>query len=614
MRPARRQRRARRSSSPRPGPRARSSRMPPVTSFSRPSCSRPRRTRRPRTRPRPSARRSRRWWARSSRAAATARRPAPATAARRARFTCSSAALLLLAHRDQPRVGLRGHRTDLAQLFDVVVAELVAVAVQDVDDALADREHARGRRLRLGDAEHLVEVRVHRRWRDLAGEHAGLGRDRGLDDRRRIEWDQQVLDVRAPGQVADRLPAERELIAHREKDGASKRTDRIAEQRVDHRVAIRHGRARGERVIGGERLARRLGDRLRDRRRRRAMWPDGRRALGGCRIVGIEGLEEIFGIELERLRVVEHLGELRRAQLRPGARRGHRRRGRGQEQADGGARRSFEHRARRDRDAELEPEIHGQRFEIDEAVLEQHGAESAAIPGLGRQRLLELGLGQSTVAQQHLAEPHPSATVARRFHPPKFASRRRIYKPAGVSRASWYSSGVRYAPLAVAIIAASCGGRKTDRAPEPTPVPGQPPVAPQVALPATPPPFPEGTHSLELVRTVGVRLEPADDAKRIGTVAIDTRVGWTQVQRGHGCDKPWIELQPRGWICGDFVKASPKPPYGLEVPQLDRGEIVPGICGKVTAPRSLTYTLAQPEKKADKKKKPKKGPVKSPKA
>ena len=73
---------------------------------------------------------------------------------------------------------------------------------------------------------------------------------------------------------------------------------------------------------------------------------------------------------------------------------------------------------------------------------------------------------------------------------------------------------MRYAPLAVAIIAASCGGRKTDRAPEPTPVPGQPPIAPQVALPAAPPPFPEGTHSLELVRTVGVRLEPADDAKQ----------------------------------------------------------------------------------------------------
>jgi hypothetical protein len=172
---------------------------------------------------------------------------------------------------------------------------------------------------------------------------------------------------------------------------------------------------------------------------------------------------------------------------------------------------------------------------------------------------------------------------------------------------------VRFAPLAVAMIAASCGGRKKERAP--APAPGQPTsLAPQVALPAPPPPFPEGTHSLELVRTVGVRLEPADDAKRIGTVAIDTRVGWTQVQHGHGCDKPWVEIQPRGWVCGDYVKASTKPPYGQEVPQLDRGEIVPGVYGKVTAPSSVTYTLAKPEKKSDKKKKPvKKGPVRSPK-
>jgi len=160
------------------------------------------------------------------------------------------------------------------------------------------------------------------------------------------------------------------------------------------------------------------------------------------------------------------------------------------------------------------------------------------------------------------------------------------------------------------MIAASCGGKK-ERAPEPSPGQPSPTAPPQVALPAPPPPFPEGTHSLELVRTVGVRLEPADDAKRIGTVAVDTRVGWTQVQHGHGCDKPWVQIQPRGWVCGDYVKASTKPPYGQEVPQLDRGEIVPGVYGKVTAPSSVTYTLAKPEKK--KKPAKKKGPVRSPK-
>ena len=180
---------------------------------------------------------------------------------------------------------------------------------------------------------------------------------------------------------------------------------------------------------------------------------------------------------------------------------------------------------------------------------------------------------------------------------------------------AWYGSRVRTA-LVLAMVAVGCGG-PTD-SPPPAPGPAAPePVPPQVAHPVAPPAFAEGTRSLELVRTVGVRLEPADDAKRIGTVAIDTRVGWNQTQRGKGCDKPWVQIQPRGWICGDFVKASIKPPFGQEVPQLDRGEIVPGIYGKVTVPSSVTYTLEKPEKKKkpDKKAKKdpkKKGPVTSP--
>ena len=96
---------------------------------------------------------------------------------------------------------------------------------------------------------------------------------------------------------------------------------------------------------------------------------------------------------------------------------------------------------------------------------------------------------------------------------------------------------------------------------------------------------------------MGVRLEPGDDAKRIGTVAIDTRVAWVQTQKARGCDKPWIEIRPRGWICGDYVEPSKKAAYGQEVPHLDRGELVPGVYGKVTAPSSVTYMLEKPEKK-----------------
>ncbi|HEY0195708.1 MAG TPA: L,D-transpeptidase [Kofleriaceae bacterium] len=157
--------------------------------------------------------------------------------------------------------------------------------------------------------------------------------------------------------------------------------------------------------------------------------------------------------------------------------------------------------------------------------------------------------------------------------------------------------------LAVAVVGCSS---KTEQTP---PVPSPPPKPAAVVANLTPPPapvvpeFPDGTHSLELRRTVGVRLEPGDDAKRIGTVAIDTRVGWTKTRKARGCDKPWIEILPHGWICGDYVVPSSKPAYGQEVPHLERGELVPGVYGKVTATAAVTYLLEKPEKKKPPKKK-----------
>ena len=146
--------------------------------------------------------------------------------------------------------------------------------------------------------------------------------------------------------------------------------------------------------------------------------------------------------------------------------------------------------------------------------------------------------------------------------------------------------------LAAALV--GCSGKTESSPPVPSPLPS--PVEPEPA-PVVQPDFPDGTRSLELRRTVGVRLEPGDDAKRIGNVAIDTRVAWVRTQAGRGCDKPWIEIRPRGWICGDYVEPSKKPPFGQEVPHLERGELVPGVYGKVTVPGSVTYVLEKPEKK-----------------
>ncbi len=157
--------------------------------------------------------------------------------------------------------------------------------------------------------------------------------------------------------------------------------------------------------------------------------------------------------------------------------------------------------------------------------------------------------------------------------------------------------------LAAAVVGCSGKTEQTPPVPSPSPSPSSIGEAIPEPPPVVPPDFPEGTRSLELRRTIGVRIEPGEAAKRIGTIAIDTRVAWVRTARYKGCERPWIEIRPRGWICGDFVEPSKKPPYGQEVPKLERGELVPGIYGKVTAPASVTYALEKPEKPKKPKKK-----------
>ncbi len=159
--------------------------------------------------------------------------------------------------------------------------------------------------------------------------------------------------------------------------------------------------------------------------------------------------------------------------------------------------------------------------------------------------------------------------------------------------------------MLVAIATAGCGGRGDEPgaplAVEPQPSPSTAAPEPGVhddgdATPGTPShDFPDGTRSLELKRTLTVRLEPGNDAKIIGTIGVDTRVAWKRTQAARGCNRAWVEVDPHGWVCGDYLEPSKKPPYGQEVPHLDRGEIVPGTYGKVTAPNALSYVLQKPE-------------------
>ena len=154
--------------------------------------------------------------------------------------------------------------------------------------------------------------------------------------------------------------------------------------------------------------------------------------------------------------------------------------------------------------------------------------------------------------------------------------------------------------MALAVLVASeaaCGSSKgppADAAPPPialTPPPR--PATPEV---------PAGTASLRLIKTVAVRLGPDDDSKRIGTIAQDTRVAWRDASAGPGCKKSWYALEPQGWVCGDFLDPSPKSPSAVEMPRLERTEIVPGTYGKVIEDGAILYVRARAAapKKGDK--------------
>jgi hypothetical protein len=155
--------------------------------------------------------------------------------------------------------------------------------------------------------------------------------------------------------------------------------------------------------------------------------------------------------------------------------------------------------------------------------------------------------------------------------------------------------------VGAACAAAACGDSSAPAPRTNAPLVGQPdprPVLPPSTRDAAgdPPAFPPGTRSLRLTKTIAVRYEPGDAAKQIGTIAQDTRVRWTATRTARGCAKPWIEIEPRGWVCGEYVEPATRLASGVELPRLDRGEVVPGVYGKVSQAGASTYTLVKDPK------------------
>ena len=106
----------------------------------------------------------------------------------------------------------------------------------------------------------------------------------------------------------------------------------------------------------------------------------------------------------------------------------------------------------------------------------------------------------------------------------------------GVSRSPCYSWSVRFGGILFAILGATLNGCGGDDSPKLVADPPAEPTPEQVT--ATSPEYSPGTRSLELTRTAPVRLDAGDDGKRIGTIAVDTRVAWTRTAKAKGCQRP----------------------------------------------------------------------------
>ena len=140
-----------------------------------------------------------------------------------------------------------------------------------------------------------------------------------------------------------------------------------------------------------------------------------------------------------------------------------------------------------------------------------------------------------------------------------------------------------------AVVVAGCGHHK-QRAKIDAGVPAALPV--KAAAPVSD--FPASTVSLRLTSAAAIRLEPNDEAKRIGTVEQETRVRWKRTAAGKGCSKHWVEIEPQGWVCAELLEPSTKTAGGNELPRLDHDEVVPGIYGKVTGEGATLFHLDDP--------------------
>ncbi|HET6585239.1 MAG TPA: L,D-transpeptidase family protein [Nannocystaceae bacterium] len=89
--------------------------------------------------------------------------------------------------------------------------------------------------------------------------------------------------------------------------------------------------------------------------------------------------------------------------------------------------------------------------------------------------------------------------------------------------------------------------------------------------------------STDVVRFVAhaeVRLEPRADAPVLGVVGFGERVRMVAEVDGEGCERPWVQVEPGGFVCAKHEPADGAPSRVM-LPRIAAGGLVPGVYGKL---------------------------------
>jgi hypothetical protein len=97
-----------------------------------------------------------------------------------------------------------------------------------------------------------------------------------------------------------------------------------------------------------------------------------------------------------------------------------------------------------------------------------------------------------------------------------------------------------------------------------------------------------GSGSWRTTAFVTVRAEPSASAVELGTIAPGSRLPRRTLTKDRACPQGWLEVDPRGFVCGGVVADRRQPDDAL-LPSVPRGAVIPGVYAKVRGPKTLLF-------------------------